>query len=590
MRKLPVLITLSAAICVTILGNLHKSWILVPWLIGIGLWASYFWFDRVGALPSLSKPMPFALGPFLIVLTAATMVRLYRLTEFPLGPNVDEIFTLRNSLLLLEKPLDPFGQTPLISEGWVETANLYLYFNVLILNLFGVSYWSMKLLSVIPGVIACGAVFLISQLVFDRRVALCTALLFTFAHWPIRLSRYGWDASFMVMTFSVAFWLLLMALQRGRPILAYCSGMAAGLGLYSYLGARICLLSLLGFLVLESVFTRDRSTFKQGIVFATGTVTVAYPLLCYYLLKPSAFWVRTAELSVFNSEHPFPLIANNVWRHALMFHAIGGTFARDNFPGLPVMDPLTGLVFVAGVVGLVRDRHASFARLIASAFFLNLAGGILSVSQEGPPYIYRTTAVMIPAFLIVGLGVRLLMISQVKFVAWSAVLLMIILNFHLYFGLEAKNTAAMRVMAYELRQIGLEIARDDLPVFLVGKDVLSQTEVYPKPDEKYASANQAVIPGPVIRRLAVLSFSGRYDLTKAVSQNLAHPKDIYFVESASLETNTIQGAAKIIFKSRDRQIDQTVSRRGTSVRHLRNIFGEPLLIVAILPRGAGEVR
>ena len=124
--------------------------------------------------------------------------------ELPLGSYVDEVLTLNNSLGLLDRPFDLFGQTPLLWPGWVETANLYLYFDLLILKLFGVSYWSMKLLSVIPGIIACGAVFLISQLLFDRRVALWTALLFAFAHWPVRLSRYGWDVSFMVMGFATA--------------------------------------------------------------------------------------------------------------------------------------------------------------------------------------------------------------------------------------------------------------------------------------------------------------------------------------------------------------------------------------------------
>jgi hypothetical protein len=50
-------------------------------------------------------------------------------------------------------------------------------------------------------------------------------------------------------------------------------------------------------------------------------------------------------------------------------------------------------------------------------------------------------------------------------------------NLYLYFGLEMKNTAAMRVMAYEPRLIGLEIARDDAPVWLGVPDVLSSGAV-----------------------------------------------------------------------------------------------------------------
>ena len=111
------------------------------------------------------------------MLAAAAGVRLYRLSELPLGAFVDEIFTLSSTLLLRERPFDPFGHTLVISEAWgKDHPNLFLYFNLLVLKIFGVSYWSTKLLTVIPGVIACGLVYLIARRMFDKRVALATAL------------------------------------------------------------------------------------------------------------------------------------------------------------------------------------------------------------------------------------------------------------------------------------------------------------------------------------------------------------------------------------------------------------------------------
>jgi 4-amino-4-deoxy-L-arabinose transferase-like glycosyltransferase len=535
----------------------------------------------------------------LFVVTVASLVRLYKLGELPLGPYVDEIFTLNNSLSLFHRPFDLFGHTPLISEGWVETPNLYLYFNVLILQLFGVSYWSMKLLSVIPGIVACGAVFLIGQLLFDRHVALWTALLFTFAHWPVRLSRYGWDVSFMVMAFSLAIWLLLLTMRRGRVVYAYFAGITAALCLYSYVASRIALLSLLCFLVLEWALTRGRWFSKELIAFAIGTAMAAYPLLCYYAFKPHAFWVRTQELSVFNGEHPFLAIAHSIWRHALMFHAVGGTYARDNFPGLAMMDPLTGLLFIVGLAALIRRANTSTARLIGCAFVLNFIAGVFSISREGAPYVYRTAGVMVAAFLIVGLGCQWLescvkkpsLPGRIPVLAWCAVLLISLVNLYLYFGLELKNAAAMRVMAYELRLIGLEIARDDLPVILAGHDLIDQTEIDSKPGEKYRHANRPlkILSSHPIRKLAIINFSGRYDLTQPVSYNFTYPRGIYFVEPTSAGTNgmPIHGPAKIIFKNRDQSLWEIVRRDypGASFRDIRNIRGEPLLTVATLPKG-----
>ena len=123
----------------------------------------------------------------------AGFFRFYKISELPLGPSADEIFTLNNTIDLLNQPLDLFGHTPLFVEGWVETAHLYLYFNLLIVKFFGVSYWTMKLFSALPGII-----FVICRWIVGEQIAFWAALIFATAHWPVRVSRCGWDVSFML--------------------------------------------------------------------------------------------------------------------------------------------------------------------------------------------------------------------------------------------------------------------------------------------------------------------------------------------------------------------------------------------------------
>ena len=98
-------------------------------------------------------------------------------------------------------------------------------------------------------------------------------------------------------------------------------------------------------------------------------------------------------------------------------------------------------------------------------------------------------------------------------------------------------------------------------------------------NERYASANPAVVLPPVIRRLAIINFSGRYDMSRSLAENLAHPRNIYFVDSLPAEMN---GRSKIIFKSHNPDIDQWLSKHQTSVRKLQNIFGERLRTVATI--------
>lgn len=575
---------LSAAICLLISSYLHRPIAGIAWLALMGLWAWQLGRASTGSKALNGQPEYSGYGLLLIVMAGAAAVRVYQLTALPLGAFVDEIFTLNSSLLLLEKPVDLFGHTLALSPAWgKDHPNLYLYLNLLVLKGFGVSYGTTKLLSVIPGVIGCGAFVLLAQRLFSRQLALATGLLFAFGHWSIRLNRYGWDVSIMIVTFAVAMWLACLALESGRLDCAYFCGIAAGLGLYSYLAARIVVLSLAGFWILEVFIRRERTVRRQAAAFMVGAGAAAYPFLNYYFLEPGGFWARTSEVSVFGTGRPVEAIANNIVRHALMLHWMGGTFARDNVPGLPMMDLLTGLVFIAGLILLVRRIKTPVGRLLWCALLLNFAGGVFSASQEGAPYVYRTSAVIVPALLIAGFGLEWLAARIGQRWLWAFLSVTIALNLYLYFGLEAKNVPAMRVMAYEPRLIGLEIARDSMPVWLIEPDVLRQSEVHARPDEKYAASNPAVLLAPDLARLAIVDFSGRYDLARSLSQNLDSPRDIRFIGARAVTNGGIKGPARIIFKSGDAPVREAVSKQGMSLREIPNVNGEPLLIVATLP-------
>ncbi len=588
----------TAAIFTVIALYLHSPWIASLWLLGIGLWTRFFWRVEEDFASTPWQPTRGDYFALLAILAAAATLRLYRIADLPLGPYIDEILTMIHSLELSEKPFDLFGHTPLLHEGWVETPNLYLYFDLVIVKLFGVSYLSMKLFSVIPGIVTCGGIFLICRSLFDIRIALWVAALFTAGHWPVRLSRYGWDVSFLIMTFSLAIFFLLVAIQNRRTVYAYLSGVTIGISLYSYAGARVCFLALALFLIVECAVKKERWLLRQAVAFATGATIVAFPLLCYYLTHPNAFWVRASEINVFNSDAPLLPIFENLWRHVLMFNISGGNYARDNSPGTSMLDPITGLLFVVGLVVSCRELRTTTTRLIAWTFVLNFVPGIFSVSQEGAPYVYRTAAVIIPTYLLVGVGLRWLsrqMASRVSATNWRtglqhmisvAVLFAVAWNSYLYFYLESKNRAAMRTMAFEARLIGAEMARDDMAVIILGRDTVEKIETEPRPGEVHAKANPAMgMPLP-LSIFALVSFSGRYDTKRSVKDNLTQPRGIAFLDTLPSDLGALmnQQQATIIFNARNQASLSNLSQHfpSASINYLRNIHGDPILGIAIV--------
>src|SRR5437773_7092187 len=101
------------------------------------------------------------------------------------------------------------------------------------------------------------------------------------------------------------------------------------------------------------------------------------------------------------------------------------------------------------------------------------------------------------------------------------------------------NNIASHALMFHWR--GGTFARDNLPVCLVIPDVLTQTELHSKPAEEYANANPAVLLPAALWKLAIINFSGRYDIHQTLSENLAHPKDMYFVAPSVLTAGLPQG-------------------------------------------------
>jgi len=99
----------------------------------------------------------------------------------------------------------------------------------------------------------------------------------------------------------------------------------------------------------------------------------------------------------------WPTLAENVGAHLAMFNLRGGTYARDNLPGWPMLDPVTGLLFLGGLV-VALGRADRQRRLVVTWYAVCVLGGVLSQSREGPPYAYRVANLAPWACLVAGVG------------------------------------------------------------------------------------------------------------------------------------------------------------------------------------------
>ena len=195
-----------------------------------------------------------------------------------------------------------------------------------------------------------------------------------------------------------------------------------------------------------------------------------------------------------------------------------------------MMDVISGLLFLAGLILLLRRLDLPLARLLLCLLTINMAAGVFSVSQEGAPYVYRASATMIPAFLIavtglswlVGLTERLR--NWERSVRWPPVALVLpalVLNAWLYLGLESQNRAATRIMDYEVRLVTQEFASTDRLVYVLGTDVFDRAEPAHYSEELHAESNPTFKISPPLAMAAVFSQSPRFTLSEPYHTPLA---------------------------------------------------------------------
>jgi dolichyl-phosphate-mannose-protein mannosyltransferase len=384
------------------------AWTALP-----GLLLAAWWWRNVPVTPSAdhdpSKTTVIVAAA--AVMAVAVVFRGMRLDSIPPGLYVDEVHLARN-IVRWRTGLAAggiFGAEPLGRPGWVETSHVYLALAAPLFRLGGDGWLGIRLISVVPSLIAVALTFAIAQRLAGGRAGLLAAFFLAASHWAARLGRCGWDEVMMTALQLAAVVCLERGVSRGRPAWSVAAGLALGLCLHTYIAARLVFVQLALWPAWEAARARSRRWLVHGGIALGVAAAMAAPHYLY-LARRGALDVRTRELSlVAGGSSPSAALARlgrNAGAHLAMFHGEGGRYARDNVPGRPLADPLTGAALLAGVA-LLGARSAA-RPLLVSWFAVCVMGGVLSQSPEGAPYPYRVGNLAPWMCVVAALGVTAL--------------------------------------------------------------------------------------------------------------------------------------------------------------------------------------
>jgi 4-amino-4-deoxy-L-arabinose transferase-like glycosyltransferase len=215
------------------------------WIVVIGLLARLaFKYDKeAGFSLSLRLNRQDFIGIVLLV-AAGLIIGTYRLQDIP------------NTVIGDEAGF--WGRAQTIAEGQEGASffdlGVYSYplassfYQALFLKILGFSLWSWRFSSVLLTILTVIPLYLFVRDQFDRRAAILSCIVFITLPYLLAFERMGYNNAQAIFPVALTVYLLYAGLQRNSLFYLCLSGIAAGVGFYTYTAGRLGLVIGIGFI------------------------------------------------------------------------------------------------------------------------------------------------------------------------------------------------------------------------------------------------------------------------------------------------------------------------------------------------------
>ncbi len=352
----------------------------------------------------------------------AAFLRVYEIAAIPPGLYYDEAYHGVDALEVLRT-----GQWPIYFPHNSGREPLFLWLITLLVAWLGPTVLAIRLPAVLVGLATVPATYLLVRVMFageGRRRSVALATLATawlaVSHWHVHFSRMGFRAISLPLTEAIALGLLWWTCRtlfseskQGSTVRFVLAGAALGLCLYTYTAARFTPLVPVAFVLFWIIATRlpprpaflvpafSQAHVSRFMLYVSSAVLVALPLVAYAIQNPGVFVGRSGDVAVWSAPDPARALVDNVIATLGMFGLRGDETWRHNLAGKPVFDPLTAILFYAGVLlAIWRWRQPRYAFLLAWLGVMLLPG----IISQGAPHFLRTLGIVPVVFLFPALA------------------------------------------------------------------------------------------------------------------------------------------------------------------------------------------
>lgn len=334
--------------------------------------------------------MRFFVFLILILLSAAAVI-FFQSTEIPKHLAFDEVEFAQLALSLDGKPYMPYSQ---LATGH---STLYFYIILISFKLFGVSAFALRLPSALFGILSVLLFYVITKKVLKNELlAFLSTLTLLTLRWFITFSRFAFEPTFLLFLELVSVWFLIKFLEKKSYVFLFLTAVSSGLAFQSYTPGR--LFFLLPFLLIALTTKK----IKYVLVYLLFFLISSAPLLTYLATHQDQRLEQVSLLSDsrLSQTEKIMAVGENIKRTLFMFNLEGDMNGRHNYPGKPVLNPLLGLLFLAGV-GLAAAQYRNTHTILFAGFFLlSLLPAVLTKTEDNPNMLRTFTAIVFIPYVI----------------------------------------------------------------------------------------------------------------------------------------------------------------------------------------------
>ncbi len=287
--------------------------------------------------------------------------------------------------------------TPFLENNFGRESG-WMYFQVPFVLVFGATPFALRFATVCVAALTLAAAARLGRELFGWRGALMSLAALSVFYWHVHLSQMALRVNtFILMSFVAAAYLLQAS--RTRKLGDWLGGgLCLGLLGYTYFAAYATLFYF-GLLMVALAVWRPRQRLA-GLALAVAVI-VLVPMGMYALQHPAQFLFR----SVTTSRLAPAEVLTSLRKWAGAWFVLGDDNAIFNYPGRPILGPVTGLLALLGLVNFVRERRYGLGALTLG---WGLITWLPSLISEYAPHFVRASGLILPVVLLLANGLRLL--------------------------------------------------------------------------------------------------------------------------------------------------------------------------------------